>query len=764
MPLDPLAAAFIAVEEHADLLKGPQGSEGPRGIEGEQGPEGPQGTEGPEGPKGDDGERGPEGKRGPKGDRGERGIEGQKGDKGDRGERGPSGLGNLFPRPGGGGGGSGSALAILDEGVSLDTAVTSIDFTGTGVTATNVGHAVTVDISSSGSGDLASVLTAGNDADAQGIVNLDTLGFTDDVTLTTTISDLSPALTIVERPATFVILGGGREPGLELLGGSYAGEQATAQVGPNTLDLFIHLAADVEGQSGETYTVEVVLPGPSQPMSAGRVGDDITITLATDGAGDPIDAENTAILVVAELQALPVGCYYDGDGTWSLVEAEGPTSFSGGVDPNIAASVVMRAGSSNNTAYGAIEIGRDYLIVGRTINSPLLSWVGVADGGDDHLHLGDVAFDGPALIPGEDDPSAGAGVVAPVASMYLRNDGAGLGELWFKNGAADTDWTQELPLPAGGTEGQALIKQSGVDGDADWEDPAFPPADWSLSPENGLTILPLADEADIVVLTLEEPAESDSFSFLKLRTKNGTTLGDLTLGDLLILTYQGRMHLGDADNNARVTLEPSGTALDPFPASVVVVTGNLGRTADIAHFMQGEVAAGLILTFGSGASLHLDAFLHGTAGNSISIELVDPGAPDIPFSVMVTDTAIVVTLATDGGGVITTLASEIAVGISPDADSLVTAVAEDDDVAEATAETFLTGGLDTADVLVLTGAGDVELHNGGVTRSHLAGTADPSAGAGVAANIGSQYTRDNAGTGELWFKTGAADTDWTQMI
>jgi hypothetical protein len=34
-------------------------------------------------------------------------------------------------------GGGGSALEVLDEGVSLDTAVTSIDFVGAGVTATN---------------------------------------------------------------------------------------------------------------------------------------------------------------------------------------------------------------------------------------------------------------------------------------------------------------------------------------------------------------------------------------------------------------------------------------------------------------------------------------------------------------------------------------------------------------------------------------------------------------------------------------------------
>lgn len=52
---------------------------------------------------------------------------------------------------------------------------------------------------------------------------------------------------------------------------------------------------------------------------------------------------------------------------------------------------------------------------------------------------------------------------------------------------------------------------------------------------------------------------------------------------------------------------------------------------------------------------------------------------------------------------------------------------------------------------------------GGNSIEVLSGTAAPSAGAGVAATIGSLYGRDNAGTGELWVKTGAADTAWTQM-
>lgn len=41
---------------------------------------------------------------------------------------------------------------------------------------------------------------------------------------------------------------------------------------------------------------------------------------------------------------------------------------------------------------------------------------------------------------------------------------------------------------------------------------------------------------------------------------------------------------------------------------------------------------------------------------------------------------------------------------------------------------------------------------------------DPSAGAGVAAPVGSVAVRDNAGVGEAWFKAGAADTVWTNIL
>lgn len=50
-----------------------------------------------------------------------------------------------------------------------------------------------------------------------------------------------------------------------------------------------------------------------------------------------------------------------------------------------------------------------------------------------------------------------------------------------------------------------------------------------------------------------------------------------------------------------------------------------------------------------------------------------------------------------------------------------------------------------------------------ISTAPIRGTADPSAGAGVAAEAGTLYVRNNAGTYELWFKTGAADTAWSKI-
>ena len=61
------------------------------------------------------------------------------------------GTGNLNWVAQSGGGGSAN-IQILDEGIILTNSVSSINFTGSGVTASNIGNAVTVDISTGGGG------------------------------------------------------------------------------------------------------------------------------------------------------------------------------------------------------------------------------------------------------------------------------------------------------------------------------------------------------------------------------------------------------------------------------------------------------------------------------------------------------------------------------------------------------------------------------------------------------------------------------------
>jgi len=57
-------------------------------------------------------------------------------------------------------------------------------------------------------------------------------------------------------------------------------------------------------------------------------------------------------------------------------------------------------------------------------------------------------------------------------------------------------------------------------------------------------------------------------------------------------------------------------------------------------------------------------------------------------------------------------------------------------------------------------AGGFGVGVGADARYYLEGTIDPSAGAGIAAPVGSLYLRNSAGVGEAWQKIGAADTAW----
>ncbi len=68
--------------------------------------------------------------------------------------------------------------------------------------------------------------------------------------------------------------------------------------------------------------------------------------------------------------------------------------------------------------------------------------------------------------------------------------------------------------------------------------------------------------------------------------------------------------------------------------------------------------------------------------------------------------------------------------------------------------------------LAATGSADgdvLELNGGATPVSFMVGTTDPSGGAGIAADQGSVFHRLNAAVGELWLKTGAANTAWNQV-
>lgn len=213
---------------------GLRGAKGEKGDAGVMGPQGPQGEAGPAGKDGKDGERGPiglpgpvgpQGQRGPQGEKGSMGIPGPQGEQGPKGEKGDPGkdgkdgtspvinaqyplvvkdnsisldekhvlkllekfkgsdnkklieqLQKMWSYGGGGG------MGVLQNGNGIVKSVSDMNFTGNGVTVTNKGSVVTVDISG-GAGPIGGVaqIVAGSGItldppEGTGIVTISTLG------------------------------------------------------------------------------------------------------------------------------------------------------------------------------------------------------------------------------------------------------------------------------------------------------------------------------------------------------------------------------------------------------------------------------------------------------------------------------------------------------------------------------------------------------------------------------------------------------------
>ncbi|MBW2672312.1 MAG: hypothetical protein JRD89_02700 [Deltaproteobacteria bacterium] len=134
-----------------------------------------------------------------------------------------------------------------------------------------------------------------------------------------------------------------------------------------------------------------------------------------------------------------------------------------------------------------------------------------------------------------------------------------------------------------------------------------------------------------------------------------------------------------------------------------VVVGDFlesGGSGTLRKLVSGGPATLITGDEGSNNAILWTARCPGSAGNDISVELVDPNGNDQSLAVTVTGNKISVSLATDSGGAITSTAANIIAAIEGDAgaNALVTvANAGESDgtgVVSPVAETALSGGVD----------------------------------------------------------------------
>lgn len=117
----------------------------------------------------------------------------------------------------------------------------------------------------------------------------------------------------------------------------------------------------VPGMSGNSYTVEVVVPTGTSPLSVVKVGSTVTVNLAVS-SGVPVGAQNLVSLVAQAINNLgvEVTATASGTGASSLSIAEGPTTFVGGLDGDFtdqgAGVYSLRLGVADTDTVGALSI------------------------------------------------------------------------------------------------------------------------------------------------------------------------------------------------------------------------------------------------------------------------------------------------------------------------------------------------------------------------------------------------------------------------
>lgn len=153
---------------------------------------------------------------------------------------------------------------------------------------------------------------------------------------------------------------------------------------------------------------------------------------------------------------------------------------------------------------------------------------------------------------------------------------------------------------------------------------------------------------------------------------------------------------------------PTGINAFGFPVEPEVMCAPGGTLLFSFQMSTDAVPASFTFVVG-GTTLIFFARVYGTAGNAYTIQLTDPGAPNVALSVAVVGTAVNVTLATNGASAITSTLAAVAaiINSTPAAVALIGAIVTagtGTDVATAVGPTALAGGaVQTGEDIELTG-------------------------------------------------------------
>jgi hypothetical protein len=123
------------------------------------------------------------------------------------------------------------------------------------------------------------------------------------------------------------------------------------------------VTAEAAGAAGNALTVAIVIGGaPGTPLSAVNVAGAVTITLATDAAGNPDNVANTVLLIEGVVTPLAdVIASHSGTGAGWLNDAMGATNLSGGVTAPAGDTVVVdRAFTTDPVAGRNVYVGTTY--------------------------------------------------------------------------------------------------------------------------------------------------------------------------------------------------------------------------------------------------------------------------------------------------------------------------------------------------------------------------------------------------------------------